>query len=90
MSMIDCCNCGKQISDEARTCPNCGESQFINSDAASLVGSLFVGGAMFWLMNKLCVGPFTGIEEYWLLRYALPVGVVISGFFYIRTGRKKK
>lgn len=36
MSLINCKECGKEISSKASTCPNCGAKNTNNTEAASL------------------------------------------------------
>ena len=52
--MINCPQCKKEISDEARTCPQCGQPQFYVSTFTDIVvmliaSSMFIGAVLHFL-----------------------------------------
>lgn len=67
MALIQCPECGKEFSDTAKTCPNCGFRERYKSDKNNIKGFIFFGVIIIIVLFVL------GIIGFFVHRKNLPV-----------------
>jgi hypothetical protein len=73
MPLINCPDCGKEVSGKAKTCPNCGRP--INKDnfvAGAIFYIALIGFGVFFLMLPISFAPIAG-----------GIIIMVGGFFFV-------